>query len=51
MYKRQELSKELNVGICDISGGMKDNAIPRETQAKIVLRPEDAVRAGEIRCV
>lgn len=42
-----ELSKELNVGICDISGGMKDNAIPREAQAKILLRPEDASAGPE----
>lgn len=44
-----ELNKELNVGVREVSGGMKDNAIPREAQAKIVLRPEDAARAGEIR--
>ena len=44
-----ELNKELNVGIREISGGMKDNAIPREAQAKIVLRPEDVERAREIR--
>lgn len=44
-----ELNKELNVGIREVSGGMKDNAIPREAQAKIVLRPEDVERAKEIR--
>lgn len=44
-----ELNKELNVGVREVSGGMKDNAIPREAQAKIVLRPEDVARAGEIR--
>ena len=43
------LDKELNVGVCDVSGGMKDNAIPREAQAKIVLQPEDAARAVEIK--
>lgn len=44
-----ELNKELNVGVCEVSGGMKDNAIPREAQATIVLRPEDVARAKEIR--
>ncbi len=44
-----ELNKELNVGVCEINGGMKDNAIPREAQAKIVLRPEDIAQAREIR--
>ena len=44
-----ELNKELNVGVCEINGGMKDNAIPREAQAKVVLRPEDIAQAREIR--
>lgn len=42
------LNKELNVGVREVSGGMKDNAIPREAEAKIVLRPEDLERAKEI---
>lgn len=44
-----ELNKELNIGICEMSGGMKDNAIPREAQAKIVIRPEDLTRAEKIK--
>jgi dipeptidase D len=43
------LSKELNVGVRELNGGLKDNAIPREAEAKIVLRPEDVCRANEIK--
>ena len=43
-----ELNKALNVGVSELSGGMKDNAIPREAQAKIVIRPEDKKRFSEI---
>ena len=43
-----ELNKELNIGICELSGGMKDNAIPREAQAKILIRPEDEHRIAEM---
>lgn len=42
------LNKEMNVGVCKVNGGMKDNAIPREAEAKIILRPEDVLRASEI---
>lgn len=42
------LSKEMNVGVCDVNGGMKDNAIPREAQAHIVLRLEDVDKAKDI---
>ncbi|MEE1243845.1 MAG: aminoacyl-histidine dipeptidase [Frisingicoccus sp.] len=43
------LNKELNVGVREVNGGMKDNAIPREAEAKIVLDPEDIQRALEIK--
>lgn len=43
------LNKELNIGVCEVNGGMKDNAIPREAEAKIVLLPEDVSRAVEIK--
>lgn len=43
-----ELSKELNVGVRSLNGGMKDNAIPREAEAEIVIRPEDKERFVEI---
>lgn len=46
-----ELSKEMNVGVCEVSGGMKDNAIPREAEAKLVFVPEDIERAMEIKDV
>lgn len=44
-----EFSKEMNVGVCSVHGGMKDNAIPREAEAKLVLLPENIERAMEIK--
>ena len=35
-----ELSKVMNVGVCEVSGGMKVNAIPREAEALVVIEPD-----------
>ena len=37
-----ELNKQLNVGVCHLEGGMKDNAIPREAAFEGLIREEDA---------
>ncbi|MDY4921640.1 aminoacyl-histidine dipeptidase [Frisingicoccus sp.] len=42
------LNKELNVGVIKVNGGMKDNAIPRECEAAILIQPEDKERAEQI---
>lgn len=36
-----ELKEKLDFSIVDINGGLKDNAIPREAKASIVVNPED----------
>ncbi len=36
-----ELNKRMNVGICHLEGGMKDNAIPREAFFEGLIRKED----------
>ena len=42
-----EMSKRLGYSLISVSGGLKDNAIPRESEAKIVIDPKDkpAVKA------
>ncbi len=35
-----ELFKVMNVGVCEVSGGMKENAIPREAEALVVIQPD-----------
>ena len=42
-----ELDKELPYALIDVSGGLKDNAIPREAAARLVVAPAaaDSVRA------
>ena len=37
-----ELGKEMAYELVSISGGLKDNAIPREASAELVIAPEDA---------
>lgn len=36
-----ELKKELDYNLISLKGGLKDNAIPRESSAKLQIRPED----------
>lgn len=44
----QELTRQIPVGIRELSGGLADNAIPRQTQAVLVICEEEAVAgAGE----
>ena len=35
------VASELKVALCEVDGGLADNAIPRETKAKLVLGPDD----------
>lgn len=42
------LSKELNYGIVSLNGGSKDNAIPRETIAEILLEETDCSQLEEL---
>lgn len=37
-----KLTEKLPVGLVLVNGGLADNAIPRETRAVLVIRPEDA---------
>ncbi len=39
------LSKTVSFGICSVRGGMKDNAIPTQSEATLVCRDEAAVRS------
>ena len=41
-----ELGKELSYALIDVSGGLKDNAIPREAFARLVVEPDAADRVG-----
>lgn len=43
-----ELNKTLNLGVVNLCGGMKDNAIPREAKAQLVISPEDRPAFEEI---
>ncbi len=43
-----ELSKQMNVGVCEVSGGMKVNAIPREAEALVVIEHDMISVAEEI---
>lgn len=43
-----ELHKQLNYGIIQLHGGLKDNAIPREAFAALVVHPEEGVLVKEI---
>ncbi len=36
-----ELREYVDLGLIDMKGGLKDNAIPRDSSANIILRPED----------
>lgn len=42
------LSREMPVGICEISGGLADNAIPRETKGVLLTEEKDRERFQEI---
>lgn len=42
------LTERLDVGIQSISGGLADNAIPRQTTAVVVVKNEDSARFAEI---
>lgn len=42
------ISKEVDFNICHISGGAKNNAIPRESEATITVRAEDIKRVEEV---
>ena len=44
----QALSEEMPLSIDYIKGGSKDNAIPREAECRIIVKPEDAARAKEV---
>lgn len=37
----KELGEKMPVGLVCVNGGLADNAIPRETKALLVIRPED----------
>lgn len=41
------ISKEVEFNICHISGGAKNNAIPRESEATITVSSEDIIRVEE----
>ncbi len=38
------VAQQMYVGLVSLNGGLADNAIPRETKGKVVIRPEDAER-------
>ena len=42
------LSERLTIGIQKVSGGLADNAIPRQTSAVVVVKPEDSAVFAEI---
>lgn len=42
------LTSQINVALCEADGGLADNAIPRETKAKIVISPNDLETFGKI---
>ncbi len=42
------IAKEVEFNVCDISGGAKNNAIPREAEATIAVMPEDIKRVEEV---
>lgn len=42
------LTRKLSVGLVSVSGGLADNAIPRETKAVLVVRPEDRSEFGKL---
>lgn len=42
------ISKEVEFNICHISGGAKNNAIPRESEATITVSSEDIKRVEEV---
>ncbi len=42
------LTKEMPVGLVSLNGGLADNAIPRETKAEVVIRPEDSKVFAEL---
>lgn len=35
------LTSQIDVALCEVDGGLADNAIPRETRAKLVVAPTD----------
>lgn len=43
----KHLKKEINIGLVEMAGGGKDNAIPRECQARLVVYGEDVQRLCE----
>lgn len=42
------LSDEMEIGIAELAGGLKDNAIPRECMAKILVEEEQAATLKDI---
>ena len=42
------LSEKLPLGLTELSGGLADNAIPRQTRARVVFAPEDRAALQEI---
>ena len=44
----KELRKAVPYALVSVSGGLKDNAIPREAAARLVLRPEDLEAAKKL---
>ena len=42
------LTSRINVALCEVDGGLADNAIPRETKAKLVISPNDLETFGKI---
>lgn len=44
-----ELGQSFSYRICEVSGGLKDNAIPRLAEAKLLFAPSDQDEIGEVK--
>lgn len=42
------LTQKMPIGLVSVNGGLADNAIPRESKAVLVVKPEDSSEFGEL---